>query len=114
MALTGVIGPPGYVRFSTILPVLITTPLNAAAPAAQLVDVDLVSKLARGTSWVNLFSPQNRDYSIKLVPVSPDREPPADSKTEVATPPGTEVLLSWFGAPEAGLQCRLVLPPRRR
>ena len=70
----------------------------------DVVDVDLEAKAARGTSWVNLFSPQNRDYSVAVVPISPDREAPADPKSVVAPPPGTEVVLSWFGAPESGLR----------
>lgn len=70
----------------------------------DVVDIDLETKAARGTSWINLFSPQNRDYSVAVVPVSPDRQPPADSKTAIATSPGTDVLLSWFGAPESGLR----------
>ena len=69
------------------------------------VDIDLEAKVARGTTWVNLFSPQNRDYSVKVVPISPDREAPtAESKAVATPPPGTDVLLSWFGAPEAGLR----------
>jgi len=70
----------------------------------DVVDVDLEAKVARGTSWANLFSPQNRDYSVALVPIAPDREPPADPKAVVAPAPGTEVLTSWFGAPETGLR----------
>lgn len=70
----------------------------------DVVDIDQVSKLARGTSWINLFSPHNRDYNVRVNPISLDREPPTSSKTEVAAPPGTEVLLSWFAAPEAGLR----------
>ena len=70
----------------------------------DVVDIDLDSKVARGTSWVNLFSPQNRDYSVKVVPISPHLDLPADAKTTVTPPPGTEVLLSWFGAPEGGLR----------
>jgi hypothetical protein len=70
----------------------------------DVIDIDQESKLARGVSWVNLFSPQNRDYRIKLLPVSPTAEMPTDPKMEVATPPGTETLLSWFGAPEMGLR----------
>ncbi len=42
----------------------------------DVIDIDQESKVARGTSWVNLFSPQNRDYSVKVVPISPDREAP--------------------------------------
>jgi hypothetical protein len=70
----------------------------------DVVDIDLEAKFSRGTSWVNLFSPQNRDYSVAVTPISPDREPPADSKSVATPPPGTEVLLSWFGAPEGGLR----------
>ncbi|WP_435010849.1 hypothetical protein P12x_002135 [Tundrisphaera lichenicola] len=70
----------------------------------DVVDVDLQSGRARGTSWINLFSPQNRDYSITAVPLLPDRDPPTDPSQVVAPPPGTEVLVSWFGAPESGLR----------
>jgi hypothetical protein len=70
----------------------------------DIIDIDLESKAARGTSWINLFSPQNRDYSVSVVPISPDREPPADPKIVAPLSPGTEVLLSWFGAPENGLR----------
>ena len=70
----------------------------------DVVDIDLESKAARGTSWINLFSPQNLDYSVAVVPMTPDREPPTDPKAVVSALPGTEVLLSWFGAPEAGLR----------
>ena len=38
----------------------------------DVVDVDLEAKRARGTSWVNLFSPQNRDYAVSVVPIPPD------------------------------------------
>ncbi len=70
----------------------------------DVVDIDLEAKRARGTSWINLFSPQNRDYSVAVVPLLPDREPSADPRVILPEPPGTEVLLSWFGAPESGLR----------
>ena len=70
----------------------------------DVVDIDLESKLARGTSWINLFSPQNRDYSVEVQPLAPQLDPPTDSKAVVTPPPGTEVVLTWFGAPEAGLR----------
>jgi hypothetical protein len=70
----------------------------------DVVDIDLEAKLARGTSWINLFSPQNRDYSVSVVPISPDRSLPTDPKAVATSSPGTEVLLSWFGAPENGLR----------
>jgi hypothetical protein len=71
----------------------------------DIVDVDLEQNTARGTSWINMFSPQNRDYSIAVIPISPEREPLTDPK---APPPtlaaGTDILLSWFAAPENGLR----------
>ena len=70
----------------------------------DVIDVDLEAKVTRGTSWVNLFSPQNRDYSVAVVPISPNLDAPTDPKTVVTPPPGTEVVLTWFGAPEAGLR----------
>ncbi len=70
----------------------------------DVIDIDQETKLARGVSWVNLFSPQNRDYSVKVVPVAPNIELPADAATEVTNPPGTEVVMSWFAAPEGGLR----------
>jgi hypothetical protein len=70
----------------------------------DVVDIDLESHRARGTSWINLFSPQNRDYSIAVKPLSPTLEPPSDPKHIIEPPPGTEVLLTWFGAPEFGLR----------
>ena len=62
------------------------------------VDVDMVHRLARGTTWVNLFSPQNRDYSIAIAPQSLTTEAPGPA------PAGTEVVTSWFAAPESGLR----------
>ena len=35
---------------------------------ADVVDVDLPAKLVRGASFVNVFSPQNRDYDVAIVP----------------------------------------------
>jgi hypothetical protein len=70
----------------------------------DVIDIDQEAGIARGASWVNLFSPKNRDYSIKVLPVAPNQEMPADPSTEVVNPPGTEVLLSWFGVPEDGLR----------
>ncbi len=70
----------------------------------DVVDIDQPAGLARGFSWVSLFSPQNRDYSIRTIPLALDRDPPPEGSsplTEPARPPaGTEVLTSWFSAPE--------------
>ncbi len=70
----------------------------------DVVDVDLEGKVMRGATWANLFSPQNRDYSIAVVPVSPDRESSDDPKAVTPAAPGTEVVTTWFGAPESGLR----------
>jgi len=70
----------------------------------DVVDIDLETKAARGTSWVNLFSPQNRDYSISVVPVSPTSPASTDPKAVPTPPPGSDVVLSWFAAPETGLR----------
>ena len=62
----------------------------------DVVDVDLPSKLVRGASFVNVFSPQNRDYDVAIVPK------PVQGTGSM--PPGTETRLSWFAAPGMGLR----------
>jgi hypothetical protein len=69
----------------------------------DIVDVDQPAALARGNTFLTLFSPQNRDYDISVVPlplVGPVPPPAADAPTRPAA--GTEVVLSWFGVPEQG------------
>ena len=78
----------------------------------DVVDVDAAAGQARGTTFVNLFSPQNRDYDISVVPLPLDRDLPAaepggsaaaSTTTKAARPPaGTEVMVTWLGVPEAG------------
>ncbi len=59
--------------------------------------------LIRGSSFLDVFSPQNRDYGISVVPLPVDRDVPASAGGEPPKPPaGTEVVLSWFGVPQAG------------
>ena len=65
----------------------------------DVVDVDLPARITRGTTWLNLFSPQNRDYTIEVEPRTLT-SPEANARTT----PGTEMILSWFAAPEAGLR----------
>jgi hypothetical protein len=73
----------------------------------DVVDVDQGSGLSRGSSFVNLFSPQNRDYDVSVQPLPLDRSP-AGGAAEATTAPGgrppagTEVLMSWLGVPEPG------------
>jgi len=61
--------------------------------------------LVRGSSFVDIFSPQNRDYTVSVVPLALDRDPPPLDKkgAEAPRPPaGTDVRVSWFGVPEPG------------
>ena len=77
----------------------------------DVLDIDQTSGLARGASWLTLFSPQNRDYNVAVIPLRIDQaksEPPAGKKL----PAGTDLHLSWFNAPEArfgGVNSRLGL-----
>jgi len=59
------------------------------------LDIDQASGLARGWSWVDVFSPQNRDYDVAVAPTAIDR--PGNSPLA-----GSETMLSWFGVPESG------------
>ena len=67
------------------------------------VDVDQADGLVRGTTWLTLFSPQNRDYDLGITPLPPEAEPatdplaPADAKPPVAV----ETITSWFGNPDS-------------
>ncbi len=68
------------------------------------VDLDQVDGLLRGSTWFTIFSPQNRDYDIALVPQQLDQptSSAAGSPGEPATTSmeTTDQLLSWFGKPE--------------
>ena len=70
-----------------------------------MVDIDQEAGIARGNTWMSLFSPQNRDYNMHAIPTPLDaKDPPAcrdGSGGEPARPPaGTEVVMSWFSVPE--------------
>src|SRR5262249_6662530 len=41
----------------------------------DVVDIDQPAGMARGWTWISLFSPQNRDYSIRAIPQPLDRDP---------------------------------------
>ena len=70
----------------------------------DVIDLDQVTKRARGTTWFNVFSPQNRDYDIAVNPVAIDRPTPPEAAEPAPMPSGTEMLVSWFGSPDAGLR----------
>jgi hypothetical protein len=58
------------------------------------IDLDQQTGQLRGTTWVTLFSPQNRDYDLSLEPQSLTE---AKGRGNAA-----DVMLTWFGVPEAG------------
>ena len=71
----------------------------------DVVDIDQESGIARGNTWMSLFSPQNRDYIVHAIPTPLDTKdeaaPAASSGGEIArAPAGTEVVMSWFSVPE--------------
>jgi hypothetical protein len=71
----------------------------------DLVDIDQPEGLVRGTTWSNLFSPRNRDYAIRSIPLAID-EPPAENKPGTSVgdapriPAGADVVMTWFSSPE--------------
>jgi hypothetical protein len=72
----------------------------------DVIDVDQPAGLVRGRTVLSLFSPQNRDYNIAFVPVSPSGEdevsPLASARDEGArSPQGTRLETTWFSIPEA-------------
>jgi len=71
----------------------------------DVVDIDQAAGLARGNTWISLFSPQNRDYTIRTIPTPLDKAPlpdleSSDSGAPPRPPAGTEVVTTWFSAPE--------------
>ena len=40
----------------------------------DLVDIDQQAGIVRGNTWMSLFSPQNRDYNIRAIPLPLDRD----------------------------------------
>lgn len=65
------------------------------------------SGLIRGSTYLDIFSPQNRDYNASIIPLPLDRDSPASPDPSAGdTPPrlpaGTDVMVSWFGVPEPG------------
>ena len=65
----------------------------------DVLDVDQTTGLARGTTWLTLFSPQNRDYNVRVVPIPVGSKPP--QQVPKSLPPKVDLALSWFNAPES-------------
>jgi hypothetical protein len=61
----------------------------------DFVDVDTTSKHVRGTSFVGLFSPENHDYEVSVVP---------KPLTGTGKPVNSQSWISWFSSPEQGLR----------
>jgi hypothetical protein len=81
----------------------------------DVVDVDQEAGRARGFTYFNLFSPQNRDYDLTVEPLPLDRDTPASAKGGTAAAEawssaadlprpaaGVEVLTTWLGVPGSG------------
>ena len=73
----------------------------------DVIDVDQAGGLVRGRTILSLFSPQNRDYNVGLIPVPPtldhDVSPlasPSGPENPPRPPAGTELVTSWFSVPE--------------
>ena len=58
----------------------------------DVIDYDIETKLVRGTTWSNVFSPQVDSYNLKYKPSLPDK----------ATVEKQEQLISWMGLPGEG------------
>jgi hypothetical protein len=59
----------------------------------DLVDIDAASGRLRGTTWLNLLSPQSESFHLSFQPKSPEAKAPRDAR----------VLLSWLGLPGGAL-----------
>ena len=59
------------------------------------VDIDQKTGLMRGRTWANLFSPQNRDYTVSIKPLLMGTDP-ATAATDVDT------WIGWYSSPEIG------------
>ena len=59
----------------------------------DLVDVDVAEGRARGTTWLNFFSPRTDSYDLSFRAMLPDGNAAEDAET----------LTSWFGFPGSGL-----------
>jgi hypothetical protein len=69
----------------------------------DVMDLDEEKGLMRGSSFFTAFSPQNRDYSVAVVPESVNRTAgtgaPGASNDRLL--PDFDMLMSWFGVPES-------------
>ncbi|HTQ39965.1 MAG TPA: hypothetical protein VMJ32_13130 [Pirellulales bacterium] len=70
----------------------------------DLLDVDLASGSTRGTTWFNVFSPENAVYDLRVQPAWNQANADADATQNASEKEGaTPALLSWFGLAGTGL-----------
>ncbi len=62
------------------------------------LDYDQTSGEVRGSTWLTVFSPQNRDYDVAVTALGPD----LNEKAPVSLGAGA-LALSWFGSPDPAL-----------
>jgi hypothetical protein len=84
----------------------------------DLVDVELPGGNTRGTTWFNLFSPENALFDLELNPLfgGPSKSQTGNDRAGQGEhkPESTLPLLAWFGLPGAGLgglNSKTVNPP---
>jgi hypothetical protein len=65
------------------------------------IDLDQADGLVRGTTWLTIFSPQNRDYGVAITPLPLDQQPDAPAPSRPRA--GTETVVSWFSPPNSRL-----------
>jgi hypothetical protein len=65
----------------------------------DVLDVDAKSGIMRGTTWSTIFSPQNRDYTVSVIPTPLDRDAKAEPPAKLSA--GTQLLITWFGAADS-------------
>lgn len=75
----------------------------------DLVDIDVAANSARGTTWFNVYSPDNSTFDLQVEPGFAGMNEGGRGKAEGGNQapdhqsPGTPVLLSWLGMPGGGL-----------
>jgi hypothetical protein len=70
----------------------------------DVIDIDLATQLARGTTWANIYSPETKRFNLSLVESLPLEQPVSSRDVTAAAPRrNAERLLSWQGVPGRGL-----------
>jgi hypothetical protein len=59
--------------------------------------------VVRGSTFFDVFSPRNHDYTLSIVPSPMDRDVAPNAASSSKPSAGSEVLMTWFGVPETGI-----------